>query len=369
VNFQLRAVSLEATDSADNLFQSPFWGRFKARFDWTPCAFRYRFSLGSGCLLVLIREIGADRHAAYVPYGPDLPLAPAEQGLFLEALSRRLEPRLPEGCVFVRYDLPWDSPYSAEYVPGELATVDPRPPARIREIRMNFGTSDWNLRKSTTDLLPTDTGVVDLDADDDLLLARMTSTARYNIRMSLRRGVTVEEAAATDLPTWYRLYAETTRRQGIQRHPLSYFRTLFEVARESPRSQTTLRLLIARVGDSPAAGMILALHRRRAIYLFGASANRDRRLAPSHRLQWRAIKLARSCGCTSYDLFGVPPSTNPSHPMHGLYRFKTGFGGRLVRRRGCWDYPFDKAAYTQLRGLELSRESFHRSAAQLSAPG
>jgi lipid II:glycine glycyltransferase (peptidoglycan interpeptide bridge formation enzyme) len=54
---------------------------------------------------------------------------------------------------------------------------------------------------------------------------------------------------------------------------------------------------------------------------------------------------ARESGCSFYDLFGIPPSADPDHPMAGLYRFKTGFigdngaGGRIIHRPGSWDYP------------------------------
>jgi lipid II:glycine glycyltransferase (peptidoglycan interpeptide bridge formation enzyme) len=225
---------------------------------------------------------------------------------------------------------------------------------------MNFGTSDWNLRKAPTDLLPPDTVVVDLEADDDGLLAAMSSTARYNVRMSARRGVSVKAATAADLPAWHRLYTATSRRHGIERHPLTYFRTLLQVADSQAGEGTDIQLLLARAEGSLAAGMLLALQGRQALYLFGASSLRARALAPSHRLQWRAMKLARERGCTSYDLFGIPPSTNPSHPMHGLFRFKTGFGGTILHRRGCWDYPFDAGIYRQVRGWELSGEGFHR---------
>ena len=48
-------------------------------------------------------------------------------------------------------------------------------------------------------------------------------------------------------------------------------------------------------------------------------------------LQWEAILKARKSGCTQYDLLGIPPNGNPSHFMNGLYTFKTGFGGDVVR--------------------------------------
>jgi lipid II:glycine glycyltransferase (peptidoglycan interpeptide bridge formation enzyme) len=172
--------------------------------------------------------------------------------------------------------------------------------------------------------------------------------------------VSVERASPGELSTWYGMYAATTRRHGIECHDESYFRALWETAGHGRGCRTRLVLLLARVGARPVAGMILALRGARAVYLFGASAAGHSRLAPSHGLQWEAMMLARAEGCTSYDLFGIPPSGNPAHPMHGLYRFKTGFGGIIVRRRGCWDYSFDDPTYTRIRGLELGRESFHR---------
>lgn len=57
---------------------------------------------------------------------------------------------------------------------------------------------------------------------------------------------------------------------------------------------------------------------------------------PTYALQWCAMQTARRAGCSEYDLFGVAPNADPSHPMHGLYRFKTGFGGQMYHQMGCW---------------------------------
>lgn len=38
--------------------------------------------------------------------------------------------------------------------------------------------------------------------------------------------------------------------------------------------------------------------------------------------------------------------------MNGLYTFKTGFGGTVVRFCGCWDFPFDMQKYTALVNSE-----------------
>jgi lipid II:glycine glycyltransferase (peptidoglycan interpeptide bridge formation enzyme) len=76
-------------------------------------------------------------------------------------------------------------------------------------------------------------------------------------------------------------------------------------------------------------------------------------------LQWEAIQLAKKYGCTEYDLFGTAPNSNPGHPMHGLYRFKSGFGGKAFHRMGCWDYPIDIEKYEIIKSHEFARKGYY----------
>lgn len=72
----------------------------------------------------------------------------------------------------------------------------------------------------------------------------------------------------------------------------------------------------------------------------------------SYAIHWKAIQLARLKGCLSYDLGAVSPSKDPEHPFFGLYRFKTGFGGKVVHQTGSWDYPLDEKYYNIFRNCE-----------------
>ena len=63
---------------------------------------------------------------------------------------------------------------------------------------------------------------------------------------------------------------------------------------------------------------------------------------PAYLLQWRAICDAKKAGSSYYDFYGMPPTEDENHPMHGLYRFKTGFGGQIVHRPGSIDVPLSK---------------------------
>jgi len=59
---------------------------------------------------------------------------------------------------------------------------------------------------------------------------------------------------------------------------------------------------------------------------------------PTYFLQWEAMKRAKARGCTVYDLWGAPDVFDESDPMWGVYRFKEGLGGKVVRTLGAWDF-------------------------------
>ena len=75
-------------------------------------------------------------------------------------------------------------------------------------------------------------------------------------------------------------------------------------------------------------------------------------------MQW-----AKARNCTTYDLWGVPDADEAaleaafkqrSDGLWGVYRFKRGFGGRLLRTVGAWDrvyHPFLYALYLASRRL------------------
>ncbi|MFW6137662.1 MAG: lipid II:glycine glycyltransferase FemX [Spirochaetota bacterium] len=355
---ELEPISLDKLTSEDNLFQSSFWGAFKAGFGWKPIGFFLTYHNKKTTLLVLTRKLSEGKSVAYVPYGPDIPLPYRDQGHFLEVLSRKLNQKTTEELVFIRYDLRWETPYARENtispIPGDI-----RPPAPLRELRINFDTREHNLRKAPTNMLPADTVILDIRKPSDKLLAEMKPKTRYNIRLSKRRGVKVNEGALEELPSWYNLYQATARRHGILQYNYQYFLHLLRTSSHFPPGLPDIHLILAGTDQSVSAGAIVALHGKQATYLYGASSRKQRRLMPTYALQWRAINLAKQQGCTHYDFFGIPPTDHPGHPMAGLYRFKTGFGGSIFHRRGCWDYPVDPEQYRHYRGEELSGPSYH----------
>ena len=154
---------------------------------------------------------------------------------------------------------------------------------------------------------------------------------------------------------FYDLLKETARRDGIAIHGREYYQTLFEDNWYDGKTPD-IRLYLAEHGGDVLAGIVTLFRGREAVYLYGASSEKKRNLMAPYALQLKAMEDAKASGCEEYDLFGIPPDDDPSHPMAGLYRFKTGFGGRIVHRPGSWDYPSRPLVYRLFSAAEILRK-------------
>ena len=338
----------------DNFLQSAVWAEFKEAFGWQAAAYRYGSDSLNHQLLVLIRKIGPLR-LAYVPHGPELSGNGAvegedrleEWGRRLAELARLIGDTIPRDVMVLRFDPPWR--LGDELSTEAALTVLARAGFRLPRVRVQVPT----------------TVIIDLTAPEEEMLSRMKSKTRYNVRLAEKRGVEVEAIAAVEalqssmLRDWYDIYRATARRDQISIHPFAYYEKLLAVAGRE-RSDLRLRLYLARHEGDLLGGIIVGYCGRMATYLYGASADVKRNLMAAYGLQWRAMRDARAAGCTSYDLFGIPPTDDPKHPMSGLYRFKTGFGGAVVRRPGLVDVPRRKAAYAAYRFVEDIRDYYHK---------
>lgn len=352
--------------------QTAYWSEVKRRLglDTTAIDFKVKKNeiseeSGNNCningdVLVIIRRIDRNNSIAYVPYGPEIEPEEQKQGIFLEELSEVLRSFLPKDCILVRYDLAWESYWAKEpdYFDTEGKWLGP-PKNPVQEIRFNYNTINWNFRKTFTNNLPSNTIYIDLKKSGDDILRSMKQKTRYNIRLSERKGVTVRIAGIKELDTWYSLYRETAVRNHLHLHHIDYFRAILSVDAARTQSPADVMLLIAEKDGNPLASMFLVISGNRGTYLYGASSSENRNMMASYALQWKAMTIAKEMGCDEYDMFGVSPAPDSGHPLHGLYRFKAGFGGEIFHTLGCWDYPFDQKKYNEYCSVELTQKGFH----------
>jgi lipid II:glycine glycyltransferase (peptidoglycan interpeptide bridge formation enzyme) len=205
------------------------------------------------------------------------------------------------------------------------------------------------------------TVLIDLTPSEKEMLARMKQKTRYNVRLAEKKGVSLRVGTQDDLPMLYRMYAETSVRDGFVIRDESYYKTVWQIFMENTKSPdfakhpsvtshqsdtapiTNYELpftepLIAEVDGEAVAAIFVFYFAGRAYYVYGMSRDKHREKMPTYLLQWEAMKRAKAKGCARYDLWGAPEVFDESDSMWGVYRFKEGLGGKVVRTLGAWDF-------------------------------
>jgi lipid II:glycine glycyltransferase (peptidoglycan interpeptide bridge formation enzyme) len=202
------------------------------------------------------------------------------------------------------------------------------------------------------------TVLIDLAPSEHEMLARMKQKTRYNIRLAEKKGVTVRAGTQADLPMLYKMYAETSVRDRFVIRDEGYYQTVWQTFMQS--SEPNAEPLIADVNGEIIAAIFVFYFAGRAYYVYGMSRGAHREKMPNYLLQWEAMKRAKWRGCLNYDLWGAPDEFKESDSMWGVFRFKEGLGGEVIRTLGAWDYapnPFWYKIYSEIipRALDVMR--------------
>ncbi len=208
----------------------------------------------------------------------------------------------------------------------------------------------WNLNLETSfhNIQPPRTILVDIKGTEAEILARMKQKTRYNIRLAEKKGVTVR--AWDDIPAFHKMMLTTGARDRFGVHSLEYYRRAYKLFRPKGMAE----LLMAEFEGKPLAALMVFARGGRAWYIYGASTDENRNLMPTYLLQWEAMKWARSKGAETYDLWGVPDEDEKTleenfetrrDGLWGVYRFKRGFGGELMRARQAVDRVYNSLLY------------------------
>jgi lipid II:glycine glycyltransferase (peptidoglycan interpeptide bridge formation enzyme) len=319
-----------------HLLQSSGWGALKRHVGWET---RRVLVVGpdgprAGAQALIRRRLGLS--VVYVPRGPLFAGDAQADNVLLVALDRLAR---RSRAVFLRLE---PNVLERDAVAGELhsalllADFVPAPPLQPR--------SSLHL---------------DLGPDADRLLAAMSKGHRADIRRAAREGVAVRAGAgATDLDAFYAIMEQTGARAGFGIHSRDYYR----VAWEQFRGAGALLLLAERAGATLAACLIFGWAGA-GLYLYGGSTEEGLQSGANHALQWHAIQSARASGCRLYDFWGVPDEFGQAEdmadaaerarldaaarldPLYGVFRFKKGFGGRVVRYLPAYDRVYMRPLY------------------------
>jgi lipid II:glycine glycyltransferase (peptidoglycan interpeptide bridge formation enzyme) len=317
-------------DDTPSLLQSSDWGDAKAELGWEVIrvAVSHEGAFVAGAQVLVRRLPLGVGSVAYVPHGPvgrwhDQDVAPM---LFdaVHAIARKSR------AVFLK--------------------VEPATPDRP-EVRDQLG--QLGFRESTFSNQPLATIVMNIDDDPETILRGMRDSTRRKIGSAQRKGVTVRRGDVNDLGTFYDLMSSTAARTGATLRSFEYYETEYRTFDAKNRA---VLLLASHEGEVLAAHIAYA-HGEHAAFFHQASSGRRSNLNPNVLLVWEQVKWAKSNGCRTHDLWGIPDeigrlvSKGEELPLDrtdglwGVYRFKSGFSRNIVSRVGSFDYVYSPAAY------------------------
>ena len=320
----------------------------------------------SAAALVLKRPILRNGFAArlsilYAPKGPllDWTNEPLRNRVLndLQDFARR------EGAIFLKIDP--DVVLGTGIPSSEEDIID----FGGQAVRIVLKRREW--RDSSDQIQFKNTVLIDLQPTEEELLACMKQKTRYNIRLAQKKGMTLRIGTSNDFDMLYKMYAETSVRDGFVVRDEEYYKTVWQLFMSKaqspvPDSQSQITTprgpslwdkipyaepLIAEVDNEPVAAIFVFYFAGRAYYVYGMSRDVHREKMPTYLLQWEAMKRAKTKGCTVYDLWGAPDVFDESDSMWGVYRFKEGLGGKVVRTLGAWDFapnPFWYTLYSEI---------------------
>jgi len=331
-----------AESPSGHLLQSWGWGELKASAGWYPLRLalwdteRQQMAIAAQVLCRTAAHFPLRfGHLAYIPKGPVLDRSNAAQVSIAAKFFSQVHLYLRKhGALALQIELAHEADRQASIEIVQCMDA------------MHF--------QPVQSIQPVRTIVLDLRRGEDTLLAHMKEKWRYNIRLAERKGVSVRVARTVeDVQAWYDILQTTSIRDKFGIHTCDYYLRAWQIF--APRNQA--RLCLADYHGQPLAGIFVGLMAKQAIYLYGASSNEQRQLMPNYLLHWEAIRWAKREGAISYDLWGISETDDQEEAMAGVYRFKSGWGGRIVRFPSNYEYVYHPLAMHLVRKILLRPRS------------
>src|SRR3990167_487021 len=196
------------------------------------------------------------------------------------------------------------------------------------------------IKKSSKQIQPQRTVIVDLGLSEEHLLGRIDRKTRYNINLSEKKGLSLEES--DDVEEFWKLLKQTAKKDRFSTHTKEYYKKLVSFFREG---ELRVKLFFVKYKNKYIGGAIVMIHHNTAYYLHGAMDREYKNLMAPYFMHWEIIKFLKLITNNSqpidcYDFWGVDVKKWP-----GVTRFKLGWGGELKELTGSFDLPVSRAWY------------------------
>ena len=182
------------------------------------------------------------------------------------------------------------------------------------------------LKKAPMHLHAEHTVMIDLEKDEETLLAEMRKQTRYEVRRSERLGINVWRGSSPSLfKEFHAVQLETAKRQNF----VPPNEGVLMAEREAFGEKAQIYVADSSDGQRICYGLFLQ-DGAEAEYFEAASTNLGRSLPGAYGMLWRVMKDFKRQGIKRLNLWGIAPAGAKNHRYAGVTTFKKGFGGEVV---------------------------------------
>mgnify|MGYP006282693951 CR=1 FL=1 len=195
---------------------------------------------------------------------------------------------------------------------------------------------DYNFKQAQMHLTADLTLELDLSASEKELLMQMRKNTRYSVRKSRREGIKVEQTQDLDfIQTFYDYQLYLADKHEFVPFSYQFLKEQFAVFKQDDQ----VMLFNAYHEQDLLASAYILFYNQEAVYHYGISTPKNKKLPGSYAVLWAAIKEAKRRGCRSFNFWGIAPDDEPDHRFAGVSIFKRGFGGEEVQYLPAHDLP------------------------------
>lgn len=276
----------------------------------------FRFDDGKITANIIKLGLPMGKSMLYIPHGPDIRFDDIRGGLKNEVAN------------FVTYLKNLAREEKAIFVKIEPASD------LVMELLYRRG-----FRRSSKQIQPYKTVVLDLSLSEEHLLGKMHAKTRYNINLSEKKGLSLEES--DDLDVFWKLLKQTAKKDQFSTHSRDYYEKMLNFFGEG---ELKTKLFLVKYGNKYIGGAVVMLYNDTAYYLHGAMDREHKNLMAPYFMHWEIIKWLKASRLSSnklfYDLWGIDAKKWP-----GVTRFKLGWGGDLKEYPGSFDLVTNRLWY------------------------
>lgn len=300
-----------------HFLQSEAWGNFQQALGR-----KVFYGQSSDWQYLVILEAGRGNKRLYCPYGPTV----RDVQALSEAIDSLVDLAKKQHCDFIRIE--------------PIGDVDTDDLTRL------------GLVKARRDIQPAHTWCVDLNKSEEDILLDMSASNRGRHRNIYKKGVTFTTSHnPKDIDKLLNLLHGVARHNSFSAQSDTYLQKQADILLLSSAGQLDFAWY---EGECIAAALIYSDDSTK-YYAHAAADFHHRKLQAGTPLVSNMILAAKREGKTTFDLYGVAPTDDPTHPWAGFSVFKKSFGGYQLDYTGTWELPLNKLKHKIYHTLQYKK--------------